>query len=171
VIDQDYVQLGSHIAHGLGIVAMGGNQSAFLVEFTSYDGSKQDGNTSLFAGFQHIPAQLFVESTARFGMPIGRGFFVVVSELYQNVITRFDLVVNGSPKAFVSKTQAAASVAGVIVDFYVTAVEVGREHLSPTPFQRHIVKWFVCHGGITDGIYDYFPFGSKTKQQTGSQSQ
>ena len=74
-----------------------------------------------------------------------------MAELDEHVIALLHLVQDGLPAAFVEKTQAAATVHGVVVHHNVAFVKKTGQCLTPAPFQRLVGKRLVGTGGITDG--------------------
>src|SRR5262249_50069697 len=99
-------------------------------------------------------ARLFADSAQR----SARAIFVVeraaviVAELHDHKIARFELIENRLPAAFRKKSAAAASAQCAVGDLDFFEIEIRSQHVTPSPLAVGAVAAAVSDRGVADQI-------------------
>ena len=81
-------------------------------------------------------------------------FFIIMSELYEHIIARTNLVNNSFPTSFIDKTFRASTVHRMILHTDIFGKETSQD-MSPSPFLIITFQRFIRHSRIANHIDCY----------------
>ena len=116
----------------------------------AHHGVHQHRCSALFARFAHKLREVVVKRRTWVGMAVSLGLLVIVSELDDDVVARFDEREHLVPAFLVDETLGRTSVDGVVVHAHEGGVEVALQHHGPAAFRRTLREILVGSGRVTD---------------------
>ena len=121
----------------------------FIGEIAPHHRIHENRNAPLVTRLVHEALEVGIEGGARIGVTVGLVFLVVMAELDNDKIARFDLADYPVPPAFVDERERRASVDGMVVDADVIGEEL-MEHHSPPSLLLTSHGVLIGHGGVTN---------------------
>ena len=147
-IEQDNTLFLCHLLHRRRIVGVAVAVEFALLEPTACHRSKQHGPDAFFLGCADEPAEVVLIGAERSCVTDGIvGLGIVVAELDEEPVARFQIGLNLFPKAEVDETLGTAPVLRVIDHSYSVVQEI-LEHHPPSAFRACLCKVLLRHGGI-----------------------
>ena len=151
-VEKSYVLFFCHLLHSRGIIGMAVAVEFALLEPTAGHRSKQHGPDAFFLGCADEPAEVVLIGAKRSCVTDGIvGLGIVVAELDEEPVARFQISLNLIPKAEVDKTLGTAPVLRVIDDSHSVVQEI-LEHHPPSAFRTRLCKVLLRHGGIPNRV-------------------